>query len=238
MTGIPKSSLFRILITLEGNSVVLQDEQRDTYTLGMKLIDWGNKALEKIDLKTVSHPHLLRMAHETRESYYVAVLDEYEVIIIDRADTPEIWRMVARLGLRSPVHATATGQVLISELDSETVDSVVTAHGLKKFTTLTITSLPRLRKRLKFVRENGYAVANAEYKPDLCAVAVPIRDHRGRVAASLMTALHSDRARKDRQRIREIVGLLKREAEVISREIGYSGHYDHVSDRPQLQNIS
>ena len=224
-TDIPKSSLFRILLTLEQSSLVLQDRSRDVYTLGMKLIDWGYKALEKIDLKTVSHPHIVRMAHETRESYYVAILDGNEVIIIDRADTPEIWQMVARLGQRSPVHATASGQVLIAELPPDILSTMIAGSGLKRFTSKTITAMPVLRSRLKEVRMQGFSIANAEYKPDLCVIAVPVRDHHGRVAAALMTALQSDRARKNKALLSDIIANLKKEAAVISREIGYLDPY-------------
>ena len=233
LTSIPKSSLFRILNTLERHAVVLQDDQRETFSLGMKLIDWGNRALDNIDLKTVAHPHLVRMAHETRESYYVAMLDEGEVIIIDRTDTPEIWRMVARLGQRSPVHATASGQVLISEMNQEAIDSLIGRNGLKKYTPRTITDPERLHKRLLRIRNDGYVVANAEYKPDLCVIAAPIRDHHGLIAAALMTAMPSDRARKEITRVREVVRILKTESAVISREIGYMAH----QATPTLQAI-
>jgi DNA-binding IclR family transcriptional regulator len=222
-TSIPKSSLFRILNTLEHHSVVLQDEQRETFTLGMKLIDWGNRALDKIDLKTVSHPHLIRMAHETRESYYVAILDDSEVIVIDRADTPEMWQMVARLGQRSPVHATASGQILISEMSAPAINALINRHGLRKFTGRTITTRESLEKRLRQVRAKGFVVADAEYKPDLCVIAVPIRDHHGRITAALMTAMPSERARTEPERVNEVLSVLEREAVVISREIGYSG---------------
>ena len=97
----------------------------------------------------MTHPHLMRMAHETRESYYVAILDNNEVIIIDRADTPEIWRMVARLGQRSPVHATASGQVLMAEAPDELLNAAIQRTGLKRFTPQTITSVTRLKNRLK-----------------------------------------------------------------------------------------
>ncbi len=222
-TGYPKSSLFRILVTLEESSIVQLDRARNIYTLGMKLIDWGNRALDKIDLKTVTHPHLVRLAQETRESYYVAILDEHEVIIIDRADTPEIWRMVARLGQRSPVHATASGQVLISEAPPEILASVVAQKGLKRFTARTITSLTGLKKRLAEVRNCGYVVNDAEYKPDLCVIAAPIRDHHGKIVAALMTALQSERARRSKGLINEIIGTLKRQAAIISHAIGYQG---------------
>jgi len=222
-TGIPKSSLFRILLTLEKSSVVQLDRARNIYNLGMKLIDWGNRALDKIDLKTLTHPHLVQMALETRESYYVAILDDFEVIIIDRADTPDIWSMVARLGARSPVHATATGQILISEAGEEAFNLVVARKGLKRFTPRTITSPARLKERLKEIRRTGYTVADAEYKPDLCVIAVPLRDHRGKITASLMTALQSERLRRNRALSGELVEVLKKESVVISRELGYQG---------------
>ena len=222
-TGFPKSSLFRILLTLEKSSIVQLDRTRSIFTLGMKLIDWGNRALEKIDLKTVTHPHLMRMAHETRESYYVAILDDNEVIIVDRADTPEIWRMVARLGQRSPVHATASGQVLMAEAPDETLHAAIQRTGLKRFTPQTITSVARLKNRLKEVRKDGYVINDAEYKPDLCVIAAPLRDHYGKVVAALMTALQSERARRNKALVVSIVEILKREASVISKELGYQG---------------
>lgn len=220
-TGIPKSSLFRILLTLDHNSLVQFDEARSTYSLGFKLIDWGHRALDKIDLKTITHPHLLRLAHETKESYYVAVLDDSEVIIIDRADTPDVWSMVARLGARSPVHATATGQVLVADLAPELQDGLLAKITLKKFTPTTIVSVSRLRKRLREVYEHGFSVADAEYKPDLCAIATPIRDHHGRAAAALMAALHSERVRRNRSLVSNCVDILRREAGIISQELGY-----------------
>jgi IclR family KDG regulon transcriptional repressor len=220
-TGIPKSSLFRILLTLDHNSLVHFDEARSTYSLGFKLIDWGNRALDKIDLKTITHPHLLRLAHETKESYYVGVLDDLEVILIDRADTAEVWSMVARLGQRSPVHATAIGQVLVADLAPDVQDAVLSKIPLKRYTPATIISLPKLKKRLREVHDHGFSVADAEYKPDLCAIAAPIRDHHGRATAALMAAIHSDRARRNKSLVANSIEVLRREAEVISEQLGF-----------------
>ena len=218
--------MFRILLVLEQNSIVLQDPERKVFTLGMKLLDWGNAALDRIDLKTIAHPHLIRMAHATKESCYLAILDDYEVILIDRADTPEIWQMVTRLGQRSPVHATASGQVLSADLGPEVLKKIIERSGLTKFTPRTITNAAKLKKRLRKVKQLGYVVADGEYKPDLCAIAVPIHDHRGGVTAALMTALQSERIRKNKRIIPGLVAILKKEAAEISREIGYPGTPD------------
>jgi IclR family acetate operon transcriptional repressor len=218
---VPKSTLFRILTTLKHNSLVNHDEQRRKFTLGLKLLDWGNVALSRIDLKTVAHPHLVRMARETKQSYYLAILDHYEVILIDRVDTPEIWTMVARLGQRSPVHATASGQILISDLRPEVLEKIIKRSGLKKYTVRTITSLRKLKQRLVKVKECGYSVADAEYKPDLCALAVPIFDHHSRVAAALMMALPHAMTAKNKKMLDGMIEMLKQEAARISHEIGY-----------------
>ena len=226
--GVPKSTLFRILTTLEHNSIVNHDEQRRKFTLGIKLLDWGNSALSRIDLKTVAHPHLVRMANETKESYYLAILDHHEVIIVDRVDTPEIWTMVARLGQRSPVHATASGQVLISDLKPDVLEKIIERSGMKKYTPKTITSLRKLKQRLEEVKEEGYAVADAEYKPDLCALAAPIFDHHSRVSAALMMALSHERIARNKKLIDGMIDILKREAATISHEIGYQEPSDTI----------
>ena len=221
-TKVPKSTMFRILYTLQQNFIIVEDRDRRLFTLGMKLLDWGNAALAKIDLKTIAHPHLVTLAHETRESFYLGLLDHDEVILVDHVDTPEIWKMVTRLGLRSPFHCTAIGLILASDMKSEQVDVMIERHGLKKYTPKTITNEAKLKKRLEEVKKLGYAVADGEYKPDLCAVAVPILDHSRRVAASLMTAIPSDRMNRDRNLVPNLVAVLKLEAALISKRLGFS----------------
>jgi len=220
-TNVPKSTMFRILHTLHEHSIIVEDHERKLFSLGMKLLGWGNAALARLDLKTIAHPHLQKLAHETRESFYLALLDHDEIVLVDRVDTPEIWKMVTRLGLRSPFHCTATGLVITAAMDDEDVNGMIQRHGLKRFTSKTITSAAKLKKRLKDVQRLGYAIADGDYKPDLFAVAVPIADHTGTVVASLMTALPSARTAKDKKLVENLIGVLKREAELISRRIGY-----------------
>jgi IclR family pca regulon transcriptional regulator len=224
-TKVPKSTMFRILFTLQQNSIVVEDHERKLFTLGMKLLDWGNAALSKIDLKTIAHTHLLTLAHETRESFYLAMLDHDEVILIDHVDTPEIWKMVTRLGHRSPFHCTASGLVLTSDLPSEEVDAMIERQGLRKYTSKTVTTPAKLKRRIEEVKKQGFAIADGEYKTDLCAIAVPVWDHSGQVAASLMTAVPSDRISREKRIVDDLLSVLRREALHISKRIGYTGQH-------------
>jgi DNA-binding IclR family transcriptional regulator len=220
-TKVPKSTMFRILHTLHQHQIILEDNERKLFTLGMKVLGWGNAALERIDFKAIAHPHLAKLAEETRESFYLALLDHDEIILIDRVDTPEVWKMVTRLGQRSPFHCTATGLVIAAAMSDEAIEEMISRHGLRKFTPRTTTNALKLKRRLKEIQRLGYAVADGEYKPDLCAVAVPIWDHAGSVVASLMTAIPSARSHKDKKLIGNLISVLKHEAAQISRRIGY-----------------
>ncbi|MEX2116203.1 MAG: IclR family transcriptional regulator [Bacteroidota bacterium] len=218
---VPKSTLFRILHTLQEHAVVVEDRERKIFSLGMKLLEWGHAALSRIDLKSIAHPYLLKLANQTRESFYLAILDQDDVIIIDHVDTQEVWKMVTRLGHRSPIHCTATGLVLAAGLDDGEMDAIIQRKGLRKFTDSTITAVARLKRRIAQIRKDGFSIVDGEYKADLCAIAVPIRDHSGIVVASLMTAIPSERYKNSKRSATRLVDVLTENGELISRQLGY-----------------
>jgi len=219
---VPKSSLFRILVTLEALRMVQQDHERKKFSLGMKVVEFGSAKLGTIDPNKIARPHLERYAQETRESVYLGVLDHGMVILLQHIDSPEMWKIVTRLGNASPVHCTAIGQVLLAELPKSEVAAIIRERGLDRYTKKTITSESRLYKRLAQVRAKGYAVVDGEYKLDLCAVAVPIRDSHGHVVAAVMSAIPSGRPDKAAVLPRLTRALQKTGAE-ISRDLGYRG---------------
>ena len=107
-------------------------------------------------------------------------------------------------------------------MTEEEVRGMIERHGLRRFTPKTITTVTQLKKRLAEVKQLGYAVVDGEYKPDLCAIAVPIRDYVGKIAASLMTAIPSDRSSKNKSLVEGLIDVLKSEAALISKQIGYA----------------
>ncbi|MEK6571744.1 MAG: IclR family transcriptional regulator [Bacteroidota bacterium] len=220
ITKVPKSSLFRILITLEAEKMVHQDHERKKFSLGTKLLELGSAKLGQIDLSTTARPFLERLARETQECVYLGVLDHGQVILLQHIDNRDMWKIVTRLGDTSPAHCTAIGQVLLAGLPEDEVSRIASEKGLKRYTKKTITSEARLQKRLEEVRSNGYAIVDGEYKSDLCAVAAPIRDHTRNVAAAVMFALPSSRADK-KTVVPKLARALERVGVEISRHLGY-----------------
>jgi len=219
MTRVPKSSLFRILVTMEAQKMVHQDHERKKFSLGIKLLELGSAKLGRIDLNTTARPHLERLAQESHECVYLGVLDHGQVILLQHIDNQDMWKIVTRLGDTSPAHCTAIGQVLLAGLPDEEVAKIVSARGLKRYTKLTITSEARLRKRLAEVRADGYAIVDGEYKTDLCAMAAPIRDHTGNVVAAVMIGLPAARSDK-KSAVQKLARSLQRVGLDISSQLG------------------
>lgn len=221
LTKVPKSSLFRILVTLEAGKMVHQDHERKKFSLGTKVIELSGAKLGRTDVGKTARPHLERFARETRESVYLGVLDHGQVILLQHIDSLDMWKIVTRLGNTSPAHCTAIGQVLLAGLPEEEVAGIIQERGLKRYTKKTITSEAGLRKRLAEVRTRGYAVVDGEYKSELCAVAAPIRDHNGTVVAAVMCALPSVRSDKA-SILPKLAVALQRTGADISRDLGYN----------------
>lgn len=218
----PRSSIFRILVTLESYGFVERNSSDNTFTLGIRLSQLGIAKLNKINLGYDSYKHLEELAKKTGESVYLAVLHNYRVVLIQRVDSPSMWSLVTQLGLRSPVHCTASGQVLISEMSDEELSQLIKKTGLKKYTEKTITRLSELKMRLKKVREQGFAIVDREYNPELVAVAAPIRNAWGKIIAALLITLQY-RGSKTISRAYELAKDLKEYAEKISKQMGYTG---------------
>ena len=221
-TGIPKSTVFRILTTLEQRHAVVWDDRSQTFRLGHRLWLLGHSFLERSDLYSAAAPVMQRLAEASRETVFLGKLDDGEVIYLHRIESPRSVAVVKKLGQRAPAHCTATGTAILAFLPAPDVDAVIAQHGLDAYNDATVTDPAVFRKRLTLARSRGYAVVNGEYNRELVCVSAPVFDHTGSPKASLTVAMlatqHPDAARC------EEVGRLVRAAGLdLSRELGYLG---------------
>lgn len=220
ITKLPKSSLFRILVTLEAQKMVSLDRERKKFSLGTRLLQLGGAKLRRVDLKEIASPELQRLAQEHGDSVYLGVLDRGQVVFLQHVESQNKWKSVMRLGSASPIHCTAIGQVLLSSLPDDQVAITVSEKGLKRYTKKTITSESGFLKRVVQIRSDGFAIADGEYRADLCTVAAPVRGFAGDVVAALMIVLPSGGA-GSKARAVKLAHSLQRAGLDISRQLGY-----------------
>lgn len=191
-TGLGKSTVHSLLATLESLGAVRPDVNQGRFRLGLRLFELGTRVLEAQDPLHEAKGQLALLANETGETALLAVLDEKQVLYVDHADSPNAIRLVARRGRRAPLHATASGKVLLAFADPGLLDEV--ARGpLERFMPKTICDEATLVTAIGEVRQRQYAVVHEERDPGLSSISVPVRDHSGTVIAAMTVAGPSSR---------------------------------------------
>lgn len=223
-TDIPKSTLFRILVTLQKQHCVIWHEEARCYRLGSRLWEFGTSFLEHSDLYHASSRYMKVLAEKSRETIFLGSLEDGEVIYLRRMESPKSITAVRKLRQRVPAHCTATGVAQLAFLPQAEVEAILDRHGLGAYSEATLTDRDKFIERLCTVRRDGYAIVDGEYNRELLCISAPVFDHRRRPCASLTVAMLSSQANADRARLLAIAGLVREEAQAFSREMGYTAN--------------
>lgn len=218
--GLPLSTAHRILTTLRTVGIVEQEGDRDLYRLGLKLLELGSMVLANLEVHREALPCIEELVRETGETVHLGVFDGSQVVSIEKMDSPHGLASNITIGKGAPAYCTGVGKALLAHQPDSAVEHICRL-GLAKHTRQTITDPQRLRRELAQVRAQGYAVDNMEHQPDVRCVAVPIRDHSGRVVASLSVSGPATRIPKDR--ISTLAVRVREVAAKLSTRLGYAG---------------
>lgn len=214
-----KSTASRLVAALEKWDLVEQVEGRGGYRLGVGLLRLAGTAAAGLDLVEQARPVCRRLAHETGLTVNLAVLSEDHALYIDQVAGTAALQSYNWVGQRIPLHATSNGKILLSELEPQRLAELI--GRLAAYTPRTIVDPRVLRTELATVREEGFAVAVDELEDGLTAVAAPVRNAHGELAASV--SLSGPTFRLDRARIRELRRAMVPAAAEISRRLGWRG---------------
>jgi IclR family acetate operon transcriptional repressor len=207
-TGINVSTISRILATLASGGLVEHVASTGRYRLGIGVIRLANAVHEGLDVRSLARPYLEELGKLVGETATLSVPGEHEAFTLDFVQSPLTVRSVAEVGRTSVAHATAVGKVLL-------------AHGgklgggpLMAFTDRTITERGVLEVEIAQIRERGWAQALGEREEDLNAVAAPVLDRTGKLAAIL--GVQGPAVRFSPRAMRAAVELLLDRAALIS----------------------
>lgn len=212
-----KSSVFRLVRTLEKEGMLTRDPVRDVYRLGPELIVLGAHALRSADFRTIARSQLEALAESTGESATLEVLVGGDTLILDEVLGRFFLGAGGEIGTRWPAHTTSTGKVLLAAL--KRMGGVLPTR-LEARTKKSITSVARLEHELAMVHEAGYAVASEELEPGFVAIGAPVHDHEGQVIAAI--SIGGPTGRISAERIPALGTLVRSAADEVSRGLGAS----------------
>ena len=216
-----KSTVFRLLGSLEAHGLVEQTEDRGKYRLGFGLVRLAGAVSSRMDLTRSVRPVVQRLAKDVGETVNLAVLQEHYVVYVDQALGPSSVATQNWVGELTPLHATSSGKVFLAHQEPQEQQRLLTVAGLERYTRATITDADVLEKELLSVLERGYAVTVGEYEEGLNSIAVPVRNAAGDVAGALSAS--GPRYRFTQERIEDLVATLREAGTEASSRLGYLG---------------
>lgn len=215
---IPKSSAFAILTTLHKRGLVEWDAE-DRYALGMALFSFGCSVMSRFDYRSASLPFMEEIVQKTRETCHLGILHNWQVLYVEKVESPLSIKLASRIGLSLPAHSTGLGKALLSTFTDEQLDAILGCLELARRTDHTITTARELMEDLRLTRLRGFAVDNVENEAGVRCAAAPIRDYSGKAVAALSISGPDTRVTLDR--IPELGQLVKETCERISLRLGY-----------------
>jgi IclR family pca regulon transcriptional regulator len=192
-TGLSRAAARRFLRTLVQLGYMRSDGSR--FSLRPKILELGYAYLSSLTLPEVAMPHLEQLVEQVHESSSVCELDGNEVIYIARVPTKRIMTVTISVGTRFPAYATSMGRVLLAAQSDERLDEYLESASLRGLTGHTITSATALRRELRKIRAQGWALVDQELEEGLRSIAAPIRDADGQVIAAVKPAAAAARHR-------------------------------------------
>ena len=171
---VPKSTVLRIAQTLVDEGLLEREESTGLFRLGIRTLELASMVLETLEIPRVARPHLEWLSEQTRETVHLCVLDEGEVVYVDKIESPQAIRLYSRIGRRAPAHCTGVGKALMAFLPSTERRRLVEKRPLKRFTPNTITDFFQLEKELEQIRQTGIADHREEHEPGVRCAAAPV----------------------------------------------------------------
>ena len=178
-SGLNKTTAFRILHSLMSLGYVRQDDAGGRYSLTLKLTSLADQILDKEDIISIIHPHLIRLMEDTHETVHLVRRESSEAVYIDKVESKfNSFRMISRIGARVPLYSTAVGKAIAAEMDPEELEQMWSQSDIRPITPHTITDLNEFRLRLRDVRSMGYALDDEENEIGVRCFAASILPYR------------------------------------------------------------
>ncbi|MAM63175.1 IclR family transcriptional regulator [Maritimibacter sp. UBA3975] len=221
--GINRTTLIRLLATLEAERMIDAVSDGGGYRLGTGLITLASQALNERGLVPTARPVLRQLVDDLNLSAHLGVRDGRDIVYLARETPNSHLASMVREGTRLPAHATTIGRILLASISTRELKEIYAGQSLKAFSDKTRTTLDDLLRQLESDRAQGISWSVANFEPDIGSAAVAIYDHQGQAVAAINVTGHASTFASDGPMVEEIEEKLKGAAREISEALGYRG---------------
>ena len=213
-TGLPKTTVHRLLKSLRDIDFIVQDSSRDLYRLGDRIINLSGIVLSDLDLPRHSRMPAIKLMNQSGEAVHVCVFDGQNVISIDRHEMGKNNNEIVKIESEPP-YCTGTGKAILACLSDKHIRDLI-GQSREKYTSKTITNLDHIIEELDLIRSRGFAIDNEERKYGIKCVSVAIY-HKNKVIGAI--SVTGPKERFSESRIITLAELVKDAAYFISQSL-------------------
>lgn len=214
-SGLNKGTAFRILRCLESHNLAARNAG-GTYSFGDRVLWWASRHEHNPELAKLVRPHLEKLRDLTVETAAFNLLIGGHTVVVDQATSPHATSTRFHLGVPAPLHAGATGRVILAHLDPAERTKLL-SQRLQRFTERTITDRKQLERELNRCIAQGYAFSEGERLPNTSSIAAPVFGPRRRIVGTLAVGGPSERFTREKRQ--SIIPLLLRESRLLSEQL-------------------
>lgn len=183
---LPRSTVFRLLHTLESMGFLLRDDGANGYRLGPAVLGLGFEYLSALELPEIAQPVLEALRDATGASAHLAIRDRGDIVYLSRYASRSTLASNIRAGSRLAAHASSMGRVLLADLDDGELDEIYgDGRALESFTDQTPRDVETLRALLRDDAARGYVVSRSFFERGVVSVAAGLRDSTGRAVGAI-----------------------------------------------------
>ncbi|WDD91959.1 IclR family transcriptional regulator [Burkholderia sp. FERM BP-3421] len=185
--GIPRTTTFRLLQTLEALGFLERVNGDRHFRLGVGVLRLGFEYLNSLELTDLGGPVLERLREATHLSTHLLIRDRRDVVFVAKAQSHAsmFGSVKVHVGTRLPAHATVHGHVLMGDLTRDAMRQLYPEKRLDAFTEHTPATIDELYERVRHYARLGYAISEGAFESGISAVTAPVRDHSGSIVAAI-----------------------------------------------------
>jgi IclR family KDG regulon transcriptional repressor len=213
-TGLNKSTVFRLLATLEAKGFIKRDPQSEKYRLGFRVWELSANLDQSNDPAVLFLPEMERLRDDLDETVSLYVRDGKERVRIQAVESRQAIRRVAPIGARMPLAVGASSKVLMAYADEEAVSELLSSSDWP-----VNLNRDQYRRQLERIREDGFAISVEEREAGTAAVSVPVFSKRGELVAAL--AVSGPVSRMNIDKMIQFVPRMKEAAAQMGKMIRY-----------------
>jgi len=217
-SGVPASTVHRVLLTLESRAYVQHDMERGLWLVGVGAFKTGSAFLRNRRVASMGRATMHALMEASGETVNLGIEDHGEVVFISQVESHDTLRAFFRAGSRGAMHASGVGKALLAEFPEHRVRQICALRRLERFTEHTITDLGQFLRELAEGRRRGWALDDEERSPGMRCVAAPIFNEHAEAIAGV--SVSGPTVRVTPRKLDDYGPMVRRAADEITLSIG------------------